>query len=262
MASHPQRIPYAELHAHTNFSFLDGASAPDELVARAVELGLTGLAATDHDGLYGSVRFSGAAEEAGLHPVMGVEIGFGDAAVADPDHVVVPRPSGASPAATSGRRAAPARGRRRSPGPPPTGARPPPRPSRRGQGGPARGRRPGTRAAARPARPQPDRLAQPDPSPVAGQPGRDQGRAARPPRPPRGRPRGGRRPVGRARAARSGGGSWSATVPARERRPSVWPGSSARTASSSSCPTTCVPTTTGSSPSRSPSPATCACRSS
>ena len=82
--------PYAELHAHTNFSFLDGASPPDELVARAVELGLTGLAATDHDGLYGAVRFAGAAEEAGLHPVIGVEIGLGDAAVADPDAVVVP----------------------------------------------------------------------------------------------------------------------------------------------------------------------------
>ena len=68
-------IPYAELHAHTNFSFLDGASPPDELVARAVELGLAGLAATDHDGLYGSVRFTAAAEEAGLHPVIGTEIG-------------------------------------------------------------------------------------------------------------------------------------------------------------------------------------------
>ncbi len=99
------RIPYAELHAHTNFSFLDGASAPDELVARAVELGLAGLAATDHDGLYGSVRFTAAAEEAGLHPVIGTEIGFRDPAVADPDQVVVPprrrrrpggRPSGAS----------------------------------------------------------------------------------------------------------------------------------------------------------------------
>ena len=76
--------PYAELHAHTNFSFLDGASPPDELVERAVELGLTGLAATDHDGLYGAVRFTGAAEEAGLHPVIGVEIGLGDAAVAGP----------------------------------------------------------------------------------------------------------------------------------------------------------------------------------
>jgi DNA polymerase III alpha subunit len=90
VASHSRPIPYAELHAHTNFSFLDGASAPDDLVDRAVELGLTGLAATDHDGLYGAVRFTGAAEEAGLHPVVGVEVAFGDAAVADPDHVVVP----------------------------------------------------------------------------------------------------------------------------------------------------------------------------
>ena len=82
-------IPYAELHAHTNFSFLDGASAPDELVARAVELGLTGLAATDHNGLYGSVRFVGAAQDAGLHPIVGVEIELVDAAVPDPDGVVV-----------------------------------------------------------------------------------------------------------------------------------------------------------------------------
>ncbi|MGK2852393.1 MAG: PHP domain-containing protein [Candidatus Limnocylindrales bacterium] len=83
-------IPYAELHAHTNFSFLDGASAPDELVARAVELGLHGLAATDRDGLYGSVRFSSAAQEAGLHPVVGVEIELIDAAVADPASIVMP----------------------------------------------------------------------------------------------------------------------------------------------------------------------------
>ena len=67
-------IPYAELHAHTNFSFLDGASAPDDLVARAVALGLTGLAATDRNGLYGAVRFMGAAEEMGLHGVVGTEI--------------------------------------------------------------------------------------------------------------------------------------------------------------------------------------------
>jgi error-prone DNA polymerase len=53
--------PYAELHAHTNFSFLDGASAPADLVARAVELGLSGLAVTDHGGLYGVVRFATAA---------------------------------------------------------------------------------------------------------------------------------------------------------------------------------------------------------
>ena len=47
------QTPYAELHCHTNFSFLDGASPSDDLVERAVELGLTGLAVTDHAGLYG-----------------------------------------------------------------------------------------------------------------------------------------------------------------------------------------------------------------
>ena len=82
--------PYAELHAHTNFSFLDGASAPADLVARAVELGLSGLAVTDHGGLYGVVRFATAAEEAGLHPVIGVEVELVDPLVPDPDGIVMP----------------------------------------------------------------------------------------------------------------------------------------------------------------------------
>ncbi len=82
--------PYAELHCHSHFSFLDGASAPDDLVARAVELGLAGLAITDHQGLYGAVRFSTAAEAAGLHPVIGIEVELADAAVADPGGLVVP----------------------------------------------------------------------------------------------------------------------------------------------------------------------------
>jgi len=82
--------PYAELHCHSHFSFLDGASAPDDLVARAVELGLTGLAITDHQGLYGAVRFSSAAEAAGLHAVIGVEIELLDAAVPDPGGIAVP----------------------------------------------------------------------------------------------------------------------------------------------------------------------------
>ncbi len=82
--------PYAELHCHTNFSFLDGASAADELVERAVELGLSGLAVTDHQGLYGAVRFTAAAEAAGIHPVIGVEIELLDAIVADPARAVVP----------------------------------------------------------------------------------------------------------------------------------------------------------------------------
>ena len=54
-------VPYAELHCHTNFSFLDGASHPEELAEEAARLGLTALAVTDHDGFYGVVRFSEAA---------------------------------------------------------------------------------------------------------------------------------------------------------------------------------------------------------
>ena len=81
---------YAELHCHSHFSFLDGASAPDDLVARAVELGMPSLAITDHQGLYGAVRFSTAAEAAGLHPVLGLEIELLDAGVPDPGGIVVP----------------------------------------------------------------------------------------------------------------------------------------------------------------------------
>jgi error-prone DNA polymerase len=82
-------IPYAELHAHTNFSFLDGASPADDLVERAVALGLTGLAVTDRNGLYGTVRFMGAAEEAGLYGIVGTEIELLDPAVPDPARIVI-----------------------------------------------------------------------------------------------------------------------------------------------------------------------------
>ncbi|MFM2106668.1 MAG: DNA-directed polymerase PolC [Chloroflexota bacterium] len=81
---------YAELHCHTGFSFLDGASPAEALVERALELGLDGLAVTDHDGLYGAVRFVTAAEAAGLHPVVGVELELVDAAAPDPAGIVVP----------------------------------------------------------------------------------------------------------------------------------------------------------------------------
>src|SRR5260370_42477623 len=81
---------YAELHCHTNFSFLDGASAPDELAERAAELGLVGLAVTDHQGLYGVVRGQAAYEEAGLLPVLGIEVELRDALAPDPEHLVVP----------------------------------------------------------------------------------------------------------------------------------------------------------------------------
>ncbi len=65
---------YAELHAHSNFSFLDGASPPEALVKRAADLGYEALAITDHDGFYGLVRFWQAARDIGLPAVYGVEI--------------------------------------------------------------------------------------------------------------------------------------------------------------------------------------------
>jgi error-prone DNA polymerase len=67
-------LPYVELHAHSGFSFLDGASHPEELVLRAVELGYPALALTDHNGLYGSMEFARAAHEAGLQPITGAEV--------------------------------------------------------------------------------------------------------------------------------------------------------------------------------------------
>jgi error-prone DNA polymerase len=66
--------PYVELHAHSAYSFLDGASQPEELVARAVELGYETLALTDHDGLYGSLEFAHAATSLGLRPITGCEL--------------------------------------------------------------------------------------------------------------------------------------------------------------------------------------------
>src|SRR5690349_6988781 len=56
-----EAVPYAELHAHSTFSFLDGASQPERLVETAADLGLHGLALTDHDGFYGAARFAEAA---------------------------------------------------------------------------------------------------------------------------------------------------------------------------------------------------------
>jgi error-prone DNA polymerase len=73
-SSSPAPAPYVELHAHSGFSFLDGASHPEELVLRARELGYPALALTDHDGLYGSMEFARAAREAGLQPITGAEL--------------------------------------------------------------------------------------------------------------------------------------------------------------------------------------------
>ncbi len=74
--------PYAELHCHSNFSFLDGASPPEELAEEAVRLGLEALAVTDHDGFYGVVRFAEAARALGLPTVFGAELSLRPAGVA------------------------------------------------------------------------------------------------------------------------------------------------------------------------------------
>ncbi|MDQ6783698.1 MAG: error-prone DNA polymerase [Actinomycetota bacterium] len=90
-----ETVSYAELHCHSNFSFLDGSSHPEELVEEAVRLGLAALALTDHDGMYGVVRFSQAAAAAGLPTVFGAELTLGldcpQNGVADPTgtHVLV-----------------------------------------------------------------------------------------------------------------------------------------------------------------------------
>ena len=71
-------VAYAELHAHSNFSFLDGASSPEAMAEEAVRLGLDALAITDHNGFYGAVRFAAAARELGLPTVFGTELTLGD----------------------------------------------------------------------------------------------------------------------------------------------------------------------------------------
>ncbi|HVF15147.1 MAG TPA: PHP domain-containing protein, partial [Acidimicrobiales bacterium] len=67
-------VAYAELHCHSNFSFLDGASHPEELAEEAARLGLEALALTDHDGFYGVVRFAEAAAALGVPTVFGTEL--------------------------------------------------------------------------------------------------------------------------------------------------------------------------------------------
>ena len=75
-------IPFAELHAVSTYSFLSdtgGASEPEELVARAHELGLSALGLLDRDGFYGAVKFAEAAAEVGMPTVFGAELGLSHA---------------------------------------------------------------------------------------------------------------------------------------------------------------------------------------
>jgi error-prone DNA polymerase len=71
-------LSYVELHAHSAYSFLDGASLPEELAIRAAELGYPALALTDHDGVYGSLEFAQAAKAFGVRPITGAEVTLAD----------------------------------------------------------------------------------------------------------------------------------------------------------------------------------------
>src|SRR5437868_5397750 len=69
---------YVELHAHSAYSFLGGASLPEELAIRAAEVGYGGLALTDHDAIYGSLEFAQAAKAFGVRPITGAEVTLAD----------------------------------------------------------------------------------------------------------------------------------------------------------------------------------------
>ncbi len=71
-------VPYVELHCHSAYSFLDGASRPEELVLAARDLGYSALALTDHDGIYGSLEFAQAANAFGVRPITGAEVTLTD----------------------------------------------------------------------------------------------------------------------------------------------------------------------------------------
>jgi error-prone DNA polymerase len=67
-------MTYIELHAHSAYSFLDGASQPEELAVRAAELGYPALALTDHNGVYGSLELAHAAKDLGVRAITGAEV--------------------------------------------------------------------------------------------------------------------------------------------------------------------------------------------
>jgi error-prone DNA polymerase len=88
-------VPYAELHVHSNFSFLDGASSPEDLLEEAVRLGLHAIALTDHDGFYGVARLAETAATYDMQTVFGAELSLDltspQNGVADPEgsHLLV-----------------------------------------------------------------------------------------------------------------------------------------------------------------------------
>src|SRR5438552_6711119 len=74
----PHCLMYIELHCHSAFSFLDGASLPEQLALTASQLGYPALALTDHNGIYGSMAFAQEAKQLGLQAITGAEVTLGD----------------------------------------------------------------------------------------------------------------------------------------------------------------------------------------
>ncbi|HSP71082.1 MAG TPA: PHP domain-containing protein, partial [Gaiellaceae bacterium] len=77
-------MSYVELHCHSAYSFLDGASQPEELAVRAAELGYEAVALTDHDGVYGSMEFAYAAKHLGVRALTGAEVTLGGVGSTEP----------------------------------------------------------------------------------------------------------------------------------------------------------------------------------
>ncbi len=92
-------VPYAELQAASAFSFLEGASVPEDLVARAAALDLPAVALVDSNGVYGAPRFWKAAEQAGFKALVGAESRPREPAraAAPRSHSLVPTPPSARP---------------------------------------------------------------------------------------------------------------------------------------------------------------------
>src|SRR3954464_4319644 len=67
-------MSYVELHCHSGFSLLDGASNPETLVARAAKIGMPAIALTDHDDLGGAVRWAQAGDPEGIQTIIGLEL--------------------------------------------------------------------------------------------------------------------------------------------------------------------------------------------
>ncbi len=95
--SRAPRHRYAELHCHSNFSFLDGASHPEELAEEASRLGLDALALCDHNGFYGVVRFAEAARAVGLPTIFGAELTLAVPAIGSAPETAPVRPGPPDP---------------------------------------------------------------------------------------------------------------------------------------------------------------------